>query len=94
MGVRTTSGTRTWSSNIARNFAIPLTVWSKPSAMKSPNMISRIGRHPRRAMPAATPKIAPSETGVVITRCGHFVERPCVTLNAPPYGSRTSSPRR
>ena len=60
--------------------------------MKSPNMISRIGRQPRRAMPAATPKIAPSETGVVITRCGHFVERPCVTLNAPPYGSRTSSP--
>ena len=44
IGVRTTSGTRTWSSNIARNFAIPLTIWSKPSAMKSPNMISRIGR--------------------------------------------------
>src|SRR4029453_8298942 len=46
------------------------------------------------AMPAAMPKIAPSDTGVVITRLGQRDESPWVTLNAPPYGSSTSSPRR
>ena len=62
--------------------------------MKSPNMISSTGRQPRSAMPAAMPKIAPSDTGVVITRLGQRDESPWVTLNAPPYGSSTSSPRR
>ena len=60
----------TWSSYISRNFAIPLTIWSKPSAMKSPNMISRIGRWPASAIPAATPKSDASEIGVVSTRSG------------------------
>ena len=62
--------------------------------MKSPNMISRIGRCPRSAIPAATPKSDASLIGVVRTRSGYASLRPCVTLNAPPYGSRTSSPRR
>ena len=70
MGVRTTSGTVTWSSYISRNLAIPLTIWSKPRAMKSPNMISRIGRRPRSAIPAATPKSDASEIGVGTIRVG------------------------
>src|ERR1700691_2299853 len=43
-------------------------------------------------MPAAIPAIAASEIGVVHTRSGNLVDRPRVTLNAPPYGSRMSSP--
>ena len=54
--------------------------------MKSPNMISRIGRWPRKAIPAATPKSDASLIGVVRTRSGYASLRPCVTLNAPPYG--------
>ena len=70
IGVRTTSGTVTWSSYISRNFEIPLTTWSIPRATKSPNMISRIGRCPRSAIPAATPKSEASLIGVVSTRSG------------------------
>ena len=62
--------------------------------MKSPNMISRIGRWPRSAIPAATPKSDASLIGVVSTRSGYASLSPAVTLNAPPYGSSTSSPRR
>ena len=54
----------TWSSYISRNFEIPFTTWSSPNATKSPNMISRIGRRPRSAMPAATPKSEASLIGV------------------------------
>ena len=92
MGARTTRGTVTWSSYISRNFEIPFTIWSSPSAMKSPNMISRIGRWPRSAMPAATPKSEASLIGVVRTRSGIGVAEPLRTLNAPPYGR--ARPRR
>ena len=84
IGARTTSGTVTWSSYISRNFEIPFTIWSSPSATKSPNMISRIGRWPRSAIPAATPKSDASLIGVVRTRSGYASLSPCVTLKAPP----------
>src|SRR3990170_7252405 len=93
MGVRITRGTRTWSLYIQRNLATWLTNWSAASVMKSPNMISTTGRRPRNAIPAAIPTIAASETGVVNTRPGKSVDSPRVTLKAPPYGSRMSSPR-
>jgi len=73
---------------------MPLTTWSKPRAMKSPNMISRMGRCPRNAIPAAMPKSEASLIGVVMTRSGYASLSPCVTLKAPPYGSRMSSPKR
>jgi hypothetical protein len=82
--VRTTSGSVTWSSYISRNFEMPLTIWSKPRAMKSPNMISRIGRYPRSAIPDATPKSDASLMGVVMTRSGQRALSPRATLKAPP----------
>ena len=63
---------------------MPFTIWSKPSATKSPNMISRIGRRPRIAIPAATPNSEASLIGVVSTRSGQRSLRPRVILNAPP----------
>src|SRR5512142_1525408 len=62
--------------------------------MKSPNITSTIGRSPHSARPAATPTRAPSLIGVAITRSGFRVDSPRLTLNAPPYGSATSSPSR
>jgi hypothetical protein len=49
-------------------FAAPLTSWSRASVMKSMNMISSTGRMPDCAAPMATPQIAASEIGVLITR--------------------------
>ena len=59
-------------------------------AEKSPNMISTTGIKPRMAAPTASPTIEASLMGVVITRVGNSVERPAVTLKAPPYGSKRS----
>ena len=36
------------------------------------------------AMPVATPTIPASEIGVVITRLENALDKPCVTLKAPP----------
>ena len=55
-------------------------------------MISIIGLKPRKAIPAARPKIPFSEIGVCITWSGYLRESPFVTLNAQPYGSLISSP--
>ena len=49
-------------------FADWLTSESIGSAMKSPNMISMIGRRPVTAAPNAAPASASSEIGVSITR--------------------------
>ena len=65
-------------------FAMWLTIWSKHSPRKSPNMISATGRNPASASPAETPAIAPSLTGVARTRLGKSVLSPRVTLKAPP----------
>ena len=61
---------------------MPLTIWSKPSAMKSPNMISRIGRRPLSPSGLA-PNSDSSLIGVVSTRSGQRSLRPRVILKAP-----------
>jgi len=47
-------------------------------------MISTTGRKPRKAIPAAMPVILASDIGLVITRSGKAVDKPRLTLNAPP----------
>ncbi|CAM5645492.1 hypothetical protein SALBM217S_00520 [Streptomyces griseoloalbus] len=73
---------------------IRLSIWSKASAAKSPNIISTIAWSPASARPPATPVMPASLIGVESTRSGWRADRPRVTLKAPPYGSRTSSPSR
>ena len=51
-----------------QNFAAWFTSESMGSAMKSPNMISKIGRIPVTAAPNAAPASASSEIGVSKTR--------------------------
>src|SRR3972149_3269492 len=92
MGVRNTRGTDTCSLYIQRSLAAVLTNESTASVLKSTNMIPPPGRRPRSAMPAARPVIPASETGVANTRSGKAEDKPRVTLKAPPYGSRMSSP--
>ena len=87
-----TTGQVAAPSYIAPYLAMWFVIWSKHSARKSPNMISAIGRRPARARPAETPAIAASLIGIARTRSGKSVLNPRVTLKAPPYGSRTSSP--
>ena len=65
---RTTSGTFACSLEMYQYFADWLTSESIGSAMKSPNMISMIGRRPVTAAPNAAPARASSEIGVSTTR--------------------------
>ena len=69
---------------MATDLAAKLTIWSKASATKSPNMISTIAVSPASARPAATPTMPPSLIGVDSTRSREAVDRPRVTLKAPP----------
>src|SRR2546421_7836445 len=71
-----------------------LSTWSKARPMKSPNMISTMAASPASASPPPAPTIAPSLSGVHSTRSECAVDSPRVALNAPPYGSPTSSPSR
>ena len=66
--VRSTSGTVSWPPDMKCAFAAPFTSWSSASVMKSMNMISSTGRMPDCAAPIATPVIAASLIGVLITR--------------------------
>ena len=66
--VRSTSGTVSWPPDMKCAFAAALTSWSSASVMKSTNMISSTGRMPDCAAPIATPVIAASLIGVLITR--------------------------
>ncbi len=66
--VRSTIGTVSWPPDMKCAFAAPLTSWSSASVMKSMNMISSTGRMPDCAAPIATPVIAASLIGVLITR--------------------------
>ena len=88
-----TSGTVPCSFETYQNFADWLTRLSMGSAMKSPNMISTIGRSPVTAAPKAAPASASSEIGVSNTRSEP--KRSCrsgVALNTPP-ATATSSPK-
>ena len=72
-------------------FAAPFTIWSSANVMKSMNMISSTGRFPDCATPIATPMIADSLIGVLITRSvPNSCARPAVAVYGPP--SATSSP--
>ena len=66
--VRSTSGTVSWPPDMKCALAAPFTSWSSASVMKSMNMISSTGRIPDCAAPIATPVIAASLIGVLITR--------------------------
>jgi hypothetical protein len=79
-----TSGTFTWSLYIQENLEVWLMTWSAIKVTKSPNMISTTGFNPRMAIPVATPTMPASDIGVLNTRSGNELERPRVTLNAPP----------
>ena len=61
---RTTSGTLRCSPEMYQYFADWLTSESIARPMKSPNMISMIGRSPQTAAPNAAPASASSEIGV------------------------------
>ncbi len=66
--VRSTIGTVSWPPDMKCALAAALTSWSSASVMKSMNMISSTGRRPDCAAPIATPVIAASLIGVLITR--------------------------
>ena len=66
--VRSTIGTVSCPPDMKCALAAWFTTWSRARVMKSMNMISRIGRMPDCAAPIATPAIALSEIGVLITR--------------------------
>ena len=89
--VRSTSGTVSWPPDMKCALAAALTSWSSASVMKSMNMISSTGRSPDCAAPIATPVIAASLIGVLITRSApNSSARPAVAVYGPP--SATSSP--
>ena len=91
---RTTSGMLACSLEMYQYFADWLTSESIGSAMKSPNMISMIGRRPVAAAPNAALASASSEIGVSITRSSPKRSvRPGVALKTPP-ATPTSSPRK
>ncbi len=93
-GQRTSTRIGLRSPYIVTDFDTRLRSWSNMSAAKSPNMASSTTWSPDSARPPATPAIPASLNGVDSTRSGWLVDRPLVTLKAPPYGSTTSSPSR
>src|SRR6185503_9330430 len=89
--VRTTSGTVSWPPDMKCAFAAAFASWSSASVRKSTYMISSTGRSPAWAAPIATPVIAASLIGVLITReTPNSSASPAVAVNGPP--SATSSP--
>ncbi len=91
---RTTIGTLRCSLDRYQYLADWLTSESMDSPMKSPNMISMIGRSPVTAAPNAAPVIASSEIGVSNTREAPICSwTPGVTANTPPCSAAMSSPK-
>jgi hypothetical protein len=78
------SGVTVRSPYMYRNLAAKLISWSAASVAKSANMISTTGRSPASAMPLAMPVIAASAIGVDTTCWGNLVDKPLLTLKAPP----------